>query len=56
MVNIGEACVFFNLLPDSTLDFKCRNCTKSKERLTAVLSFSETVKIWLVLMNKNSSF
>ncbi|KAK9704378.1 DDE superfamily endonuclease [Popillia japonica] len=57
--NIDETGVFYNLLPERTLDFKGKKCyggTKSKERLTAVLCCnadgSEKLKLWIVGKSK----
>ncbi|UYV60500.1 hypothetical protein LAZ67_1001331 [Cordylochernes scorpioides] len=53
--NIDETGVFYNLLPDRSLDFKgtkCHGTSKSKERLTVVLccnaTGSEISKLWII--------
>jgi len=58
--NLDETGVFFNLLPDRTLDFqgtKCHGGSKSKERLTVVLCCnadgSEKLKPWVIGKSKN---
>ncbi|UYV80404.1 TIGD4 [Cordylochernes scorpioides] len=58
--NIDETGVFYNLLPDRSLDFygtKCHGTSKSKERLMVVLccnaTGSEISKLWIIGKYKN---
>ncbi|UYV84506.1 TIGD4 [Cordylochernes scorpioides] len=58
--NIVETGVFYNLLPDRSLDFKdtkCHGTSKSKEGLTVVLccnaTGSEISKLWIIGKYKN---
>lgn len=58
--NLDETGVFYNMLPDRSLDFKnvkCHGGSKSKERLTVVLccnaNGSEKFKLWIIGKYKN---
>lgn len=58
--NMDESGIFFNLLPDRTLDFKGKKChggAKSKERITSVFVVnwdgSEKLPVWVIGKSKN---